>query len=94
MSIIKNGTCIRFRPAKPTDKDYIYIMWQASGCSSFIGRQGGAQVVHLSRDGCMQYGVVAHVLLHVIGLGHQHNAFNRDEYVYINESNIAEGKLS
>jgi hypothetical protein len=91
MEIISNGTCIKFRPFKRGDKDYVYVLYNMTGCYSFVGRLGGAQVISLERNACFQYGLVAHELLHAIGLEHQHSAANRDDYIRINLTNVEEG---
>jgi len=91
MGIITNGTCIKFRPYRRGDKDYVYILYNMTGCASFVGRQGGAQVITLERDNCFEYGLIAHELLHAIGLTHMHDNFNRDEYIYVNFSNVEPG---
>jgi len=95
MDWISNGTCIKFRQAKGNDKFYVYIMWQASACNSYVGmmpKEHQPQVVHLARKGCMFPGTVAHELLHAVGLDHQHNTMNRDDYIKIHWDNIADGK--
>ncbi|XP_059469106.1 zinc metalloproteinase nas-14-like [Neocloeon triangulifer] len=97
MNLIMQGSCIRFRPYRYTDRDYLYLRYDEVGCWSYIGRQGGGgQVVSLARgvpEGtCLYHGVVAHELLHALGFEHQHNAVNRDQYVYILYNNIRPGE--
>lgn len=44
-------TCIKFRPRKATDANYIVIDNQRSGCWSSVGMNGGRQVVNLQENG-------------------------------------------
>ncbi|KAK9302728.1 hypothetical protein QLX08_005348 [Tetragonisca angustula] len=86
------NTCIRFRPYKKTDTDYVTIEGKSSGCWSLVGRHDRGQVVNLQNPGCVRHGVVVHELLHALGFYHQQSAANRDEWVKINWENIQSGK--
>ncbi|CAB3369744.1 Hypothetical predicted protein [Cloeon dipterum] len=90
MELIMQGSCMKFRPYRHGDRDYVYIQYNDTGCWSLVGRQGGAQPVNLQRDACFIPGPVAHELLHAAGFEHQHSAPDRDDYVYINYTNIEE----
>ena len=88
------NTCIRFRPYKKTDTDYVTIEGKSSGCWSLVGRHDRGQVVNLQNPGCVRHGVVVHELLHALGFYHQQSAANRDEWVKINWENIQSGNWS
>ncbi|CAB3369738.1 Hypothetical predicted protein [Cloeon dipterum] len=92
MEWVMQKSCIRFRPYQDDDPDYIVIMYNDTGCWSYIGRQGGGQLVNLQRNGCIWPSTVAHELLHATGFYHQQNASDRDEYVNINWENIEDGE--
>lgn len=91
MDLIQKGSCFKFRPFQIGDMDFILIRGSATGCWSYVGRQGGGQVVNLQRNGCVYKGVTAHELLHATGFFHQQSAADRDEYVFVNFTNIQEG---
>lgn len=101
IEVIKNAiedyhenTCIRFRPYKKSDNDYITIEAKSSGCWSLVGRHDHGQVVNLQNPGCVQHGVIIHELMHALGFYHQQSAADRDEWVAINWENIKPGKHS
>lgn len=88
-----NRTCIRFRPHEETDKNWILIKGNNTGCWSSVGMQEeGPQIVNLSTPRCVTHGVALHEILHALGFFHQQSSTNRDEYVKINWENISEGK--
>ncbi|XP_029052416.1 astacin isoform X3 [Osmia bicornis bicornis] len=86
------STCIRFRPFKKTDNDYISIEGKMSGCWSLVGRHVRGQVVNLQNPGCVKHGVIVHELMHAVGFYHQQSAADRDEWVTINWENVKSGK--
>ena len=48
-----------------------------SGCWSFVGRQGGRQVLNLQRSGCVRPGTVEHEMLHALGTYHEQSRPDR-----------------
>ncbi|KAM9494102.1 hatching enzyme 1.2-like [Clarias gariepinus] len=86
MATFHSKTCIKFIP-RTNETDYISIQ-NLNGCYSSVGKTGGAQVVSLSRFGCVYYGIVEHELNHALGFYHEHTRSDRDSYVQINWANI------
>ncbi|MDD3945558.1 MAG: M12 family metallopeptidase, partial [Bacteroidales bacterium] len=70
--------------------NYIDFIYDANGCSSYLGMIGGIQPIRLADWGTK--GNVIHEIGHAIGLLHEHSKVGRDQYVTINEENIEEGK--
>lgn len=69
--------------------DYLlFIPTDNNTCSSFVGKQGGAQVVKLSMH-CKTMNI-AHEIGHAAGLWHEQSRHDRDAYIQINWENIEE----
>jgi len=49
MNEISTGTCIKFIPRRPHDKDYVFAKI-GNQCSSKVGRTGGPQVLATSKE--------------------------------------------
>ncbi|CAB3369741.1 Hypothetical predicted protein [Cloeon dipterum] len=88
MKMIMSKSCFRFRPFRYGDSDFVNFVHDEYGCWSYLGRVGGGQMISLQRGNCIQTGVVAHELLHAAGFDHQHNAPDRDYYIFINYTNL------
>ena len=69
--------------------DYIEFI-PSSGCSSYVGKQGGKQNIWVGSY-CTS-GNIIHEIGHAIGLFHEHIRADRDNYVTINWDNIKDGK--
>ncbi|KAL5004699.1 hypothetical protein ScPMuIL_018155 [Solemya velum] len=80
-------TCLRFRKAKNTDTNYIRIQ-NGQGCNSQLGMVGGVQALNLETPGCRFKGLYIHEIGHAIGLVHEHQLPNRDEYIQILLNNV------
>ncbi|XP_058450595.1 low choriolytic enzyme-like [Malaya genurostris] len=84
-------TCIKFRPYRKNDTNWVVFRSTSSGCWSNVGMQSEGQTVNLHSPGCVRHGVVIHELLHALGFYHQQSATDRDEYVRILWENIESG---
>ncbi|GAB0093341.1 Metalloendopeptidase [Sergentomyia squamirostris] len=91
LRLISDGSCLRF-VNRTTEKDYVLVVNNKTGCFSSVGRQRGVQILHLENDGCFKQGTIAHEFLHALGFWHAQSAYNRDDYVTINWENIKKGK--
>lgn len=88
-------TCIRFRPFVKSDRNWIVITGNETGCWSSVGMQEeGGQQLNLQAPECLKQGEIMHELLHAAGFYHQHSNRVRDNYVQINWENIEEGHES
>ncbi|XP_034723964.1 low choriolytic enzyme-like isoform X2 [Etheostoma cragini] len=83
-------SCIRFRPTRSDDRDWLSIESQ-NGCYSFIGRRGGKQVVSLARRGCLYHSTVQHELLHALGFNHEQTRSDRDNHIRVLLQNVQSG---
>ncbi|XP_066983949.1 zinc metalloproteinase nas-4-like isoform X2 [Macrobrachium rosenbergii] len=82
------NTCIRFVP-RTVERDYIHIL-KGDGCSSSVGMVGGAQAVSLG-PGCVYVGIAMHEFMHAVGFWHEQSRYDRDDYIYVDYSNIQPG---
>ncbi|XP_072321278.1 hatching enzyme 1.2-like isoform X2 [Eucyclogobius newberryi] len=83
-------SCIRFRPSRSTDRDWLSIE-SKDGCWSFVGRRGGKQVVSLARSGCLYHHTVQHELLHALGFNHEQTRSDRDNHIRVLLQNVVSG---
>ncbi|KAK3095013.1 hypothetical protein FSP39_009149 [Pinctada imbricata] len=81
-------TCIKFREAASGDRNYVRFQ-NGPGCNSQLGMVGGMQVLNLDVNGCRWKGLYLHEIGHAIGLVHEHQLPNRDEYISILYHNVA-----
>lgn len=89
-------TCVRFVPWNGKSKDYLLI-WPIkypTGCWSFVGKFGGAQIVSLQAPDkkgahCLgNEGRAIHELMHALGIFHEQSRWDRDKFVKIHNDNI------
>ncbi|KAM8888022.1 hatching enzyme 1.2-like [Synchiropus picturatus] len=83
-------SCIRFRPSRSSDRDWLNIESQ-NGCWSYVGRRGGKQVLSLARSGCLYLGTVQHELLHALGFNHEQTRSDRDNHIKVLLQNVISG---
>ncbi|XP_031557254.1 meprin A subunit beta-like [Actinia tenebrosa] len=83
----EENTCLKF-VRRTTERDYIK-MFNGSGCWSYVGRQGGMQLMSL-KSGCWHLGTVAHEIGHAMGFWHEQSRPDRDNFVKIVWDNIPE----
>lgn len=88
-----NQTELELRPR--SEADHAYVVFRdsgpGSGCSSYLGRQGGAQSIEVAECG---RGSVIHEILHAAGFYHEQSRGDRDQYVAIHWDVIAPGRQS
>ncbi|KAK6046525.1 astacin, partial [Cooperia oncophora] len=92
MKRIAKNTCIRFIERKD-EEDYVDLVnKEGEGCYTSVGRIGGRGIVQLESSDdatCMTTPIVMHELMHVAGLWHEHQRYDRDNYIEVMYKNIA-----
>jgi len=71
--------------------DYVFIErgGDGSGCWSFVGKQGGRQVLNLQANGCVHQGTATHEAIHALGFFHEQSRPDRDNHVNVLWQNIS-----
>lgn len=88
-------TCIKFVERIPSDKDYLFIQNERSGCWSSVGRTGGRQKLNLQSGGCtLKVGTVIHEMMHALGFMHEHTREDRDSYIQVHLDNVQQTSWS
>nr|CAD2182211.1 unnamed protein product [Meloidogyne enterolobii] len=82
-------SCVRFVARTPADGDYLFV-GKVDGCFSEVGKTSGVQVLSLD-NGCMDYSTIIHEIMHVVGFYHEHERWDRDQYIDIIWHNIDKG---
>ena len=81
---------IQFVP-RNGQSDYIKV-GKDSGCSSYVGMQGGEQFISLASYCVSSKGIIQHEFMHAIGLFHEQSRTDRDNFVTINWNNVSGGR--
>ena len=89
----QSSTCLRFISTSGAG-DYIDFVSTDYGCYSYVGRQGGRQVINLQDPGCTSVGIIIHEIGHAIGFWHEQSRPDRDQYVTIHWNNVISGLSS
>ena len=95
MKEIEDNTnqCLKFRPKTIADDDWMEIEDNEEGCFAdlgFLGPNFGKHRLNIERTideldpKCTYKEVIVHELLHVLGVRHEQNRPDRDEYIEIN----------
>nr|CDJ26722.1 astacin-like metallopeptidase 7 protein [Tityus serrulatus] len=91
MDEYENATCIRFKPIIDAEFNYVKI-YLGNGCSSMVGRFPISHQLISLGFGCHSVGTITHEIGHTIGLHHEHNRSDRDDYLEIIWDNIKPGR--
>lgn len=82
------NTIVRLQP-RDGEGDFVRFV-TGDGCLSHVGKKGGKQEIKLSSD--CSVGNVTHEIGHAVGLYHEQNRDDRDDFVIVDFDNVEEGK--
>lgn len=88
MKVFQNNTCVRFVP-RAEETDFIEIINGNDSCYSYVGKKGGMQPLSL-HNRCMNQNDIFHELMHALGFYHEHNHYDRDNFIDIVFGNLGE----
>lgn len=85
IKVLTEKTNLRF-VKKTNERDFVTFTSSSNGCWSFVGRQGGSQFINLDR-GCHYTYIVAHEIMHAVGVQHEQSRPDRDDHINVNLGN-------
>lgn len=85
-SRVANVRCV----GRTSEANYVNVSDQASGCSAVVGYAAGPRALSLG-PGCWGDRTVQHEIGHALGLMHEHQRSDRDQYVTVDYSNVQPG---
>ena len=91
IAAIESVTNLRFVKRQPAQKDFVEVRNHSAECRSSVGRKGGKQTI-----GCAPFGfgvdALIHEFCHAVGMIHEHQRSDRNNFVQIIKANISAGK--
>ncbi|PIC45305.1 hypothetical protein B9Z55_005369 [Caenorhabditis nigoni] len=86
----EKNTCVNFKK-RTNEEVYLLMSAEEEGCWSTVGRDEAqkAQILNIG-EGCEMFGITSHELAHALGLFHEQSRYDRNNYVQIIKSRIAQ----
>ncbi|CAG5136451.1 unnamed protein product [Candidula unifasciata] len=78
-------TCLRFRPRKQQDQNYVTFEHHESKCQAVIGMSHAGQTIGLAYY-CFNSHTILHEIGHAIGFYHEQSRPDRDQYITVSKN--------
>ena len=82
--------CLKFK-LRGSERKYMNVLGNTRSCSSFLGETGGGQDLKLG-SGCRSKSTIQHEFMHALGIHHEQNRSDRNQFVTINFNAIRAGR--
>lgn len=96
MQEIEDNTCVAFRPHHD-ERNYLFIRSPMDGgeaCAAYRGMiDWGISIVNLHTPSCIHTSIIAHELLHIVGLGHEQQHPDRESYLNVYRGNVVDSEF-
>jgi hypothetical protein len=77
---------------RTTESDRVYFFASSTSNNSFLGRIGGSQTINIFNWNFRF--IICHELMHALGIRHEHQRSDRDQFVVINNAVLTAGTCS
>ncbi|XP_060597388.1 uncharacterized protein LOC132751247 [Ruditapes philippinarum] len=84
-------SCLSFSEDKQAYDRIEFELAKDNMCTSYVGRKQGSQTISLGET-CFETEIIVHEIGHALGFYHEHNRWDRDDYIKIHYENIEPGK--
>lgn len=92
MAMVRAVLPVRFYPRTANDTNYVEFRRDTGVTSSSVGMRKEKQTIKLTKG--RKKGTITHEILHALGLYHEHNRLNRNEFVTIDDACIKKGNYT
>lgn len=100
LSVISRNSCLKFKRISQSvfiagggTTPALHVTDSGTGCFASLGfRSPGENIVNIA-SGCVNVGTVIHLVLHALGMFHEHQRPDRDNFVQIVTTNVDSNRI-